>query len=93
MVEKVREILSTDARFTLWEETRKVGISIGAVHSILRKHLKMNKITAPWIPRLPTEEQKRLRVKMAKSLLKMYPKYNNRSFAIIVTGDKTWVHF
>lgn len=34
-----------------------------------------------------------LRVKMAKSLLKMYPKYNNRSFAIIVTGDETWMYF
>ena len=93
MVEKVREIVSADARFTVREIARKVGISIGAVHSILRKHLKMNKITARWIPHLLTEEQKRLRVKTAKSLLKMYPKYNNRLFANIVTGDETWVHF
>jgi len=39
-----------------------------------------------------TEERKRLREKTANSNLKMYPKYD-RSFANIVTGDETWVHF
>ena len=67
MLEKVREIVSTDTRFTVREIARKVGISIGAVHSILRKHLKMNKISGRWIPHLLTEEQKRLRVKTAKN--------------------------
>ena len=42
---------------------------------------------------LLTKDQKRIRVKTAKSLLKMYPKYESRSFANIVTGDETWVHF
>jgi len=93
MIEKVRKMVSTDARFTVREIARKVGISIGAVHSILIKHLKMNKIFARWIPHLLTEDQKRIRVKTAKSLLKMYPKYDSRSFANIVTGDETWVHF
>ena len=31
--------------------------------------------------------------KIAKQLLKQFPKYNNRSFANIITGDETWVHF
>jgi len=93
MIEKVRKMVSTDARFTVREIARKVGNSIGAVHSILIKHLKMNKISARWIPHSLTEDQKRIRVKTAKSLLKMYPKYVSRSFANIVTGDETWVHF
>lgn len=92
-INKIRKLVSEDARFTVREIARKVGISIGAVHSILKKHLKMNKITARWIPHLLTEEQKRLRLKTAKTLLKMYPKYNSRSFAAVVTGDETWVHF
>ena len=32
-------------------------------------------------------------VRIAKQLLKQLPKYNNRSFANIITGDETWVHF
>ena len=40
-----------------------------------------------------TKEQKHARVRIAKQLLKQFPKYNNRSFANIITGDEMWVHF
>ena len=53
----------------------------------------MNKISARWIPHLLTEDQKRIRVKTANILLKMYPKYDSRSFSNIVNGDETWVIF
>ena len=43
----------------------------------------MKRISARWIPHLVTKEQK----------LARFPKYNNRSFANIITGDDTWVHF
>ena len=33
------------------------------------------------------------RVRIAKQLLKQFPKYNNRPFANIITGDETWVYF
>ena len=33
------------------------------------------------------------RVRIAKQLLKQFPKYNNRSLANIITGDETGVHF
>ena len=38
-------------------------------------------------------EQKLARVRIAKQLLKQFPKYNNRSVANIITDDETWVHF
>ena len=53
----------------------------------------MRRISARWIPHLLTKEQKLARVRIAKQLLKQFPKYNNRSFANIITGDETWVHF
>ena len=40
-----------------------------------------------------TKEQKLARVRIAKKVLKQFLKYNNRSFANIITGDETWVHF
>ena len=39
------------------------------------------------------KNKKLARVRIAKQLLKQFPKYNNRSFANIITGDETWVHF
>jgi hypothetical protein len=40
-----------------------------------------------------TKEQKLAWVRSSKQVLKQFPKYNNRSFAIIITGDETWVYF
>ena len=42
---------------------------------------------------LLTDEQKRQRVKVAKKLLQMFPKYDKKQFANVVTGVKTWVHY
>ena len=91
--EKVTNLVATDARFTTRHIAKYVGISVGAAHTILRRDLKMRRISARWIPHLVTEEQKLARVRIAKQLLKHFPKHNNRSFANIITGDETWVHF
>ena len=41
------------------------------------------------MPHLLTDEQKRQRVKVAKKLLQMFPKYDKKQFS----GDETWVHY
>ena len=45
------------------------------------------------MPHLLTDEQKRQRVKAAIKLLQMFPKYDKKQFANVVTGDETWVHY
>ena len=92
IVSKIKEIIE-DARFTVRDIARKVGISLSTVHLILKKHLKVRKISARWVPHLLTDEQKRQRVKVAKKLLQMFPKYDKKQFANVVTGDETWVHY
>ena len=81
------------SRFTVRDIARKVGISLSTVHLILKKHLKVRKISAWWVPHLWTDEQRRQRVKVAKKLLQMFPKYDKKLFANVVTGDETWVHY
>ena len=76
IVEKVTNLVATDARFTSRHIANCVGISAVAAHKILRRDLKMRRI----IPHLVTTEQIHARVKIAKQLLKQFPKYNNRSF-------------
>ena len=93
IVSKIKEIIEGDARFTVCDIARKVGISLSTVHHILKKHLKVRKISARWVPHLLTDEQKRQRVKVAKKLLQMFPKYDKKQFANVVTGDETWVHY
>ena len=45
------------------------------------------------MPHLLTDEQKRQRIKVAKKLLQMFPKYDKKQFANVFTGDETWVHY
>ena len=72
IVSKIKEIIEGDARFTVCNIAQKVGISLSTVHLILKKHLKVRKISARWVPHLLTDEQKRQRVKVAKKLLQMF---------------------
>ena len=50
IVSKIKEIIEGDARFTVRDVARKVGISLSTVHLILKKHLKVRKISARWVP-------------------------------------------
>lgn len=93
IIEKIKELLVQDARYTTRDIASKVGVSTGTAFVILKKILKVRRIAARWIPHLLTDKQKQERVKMARKLLKMYPEYDSRTFADIVTGDETWVHF
>ena len=93
IISKIKEIIEGDARFTVCDIARKVGISLSTVHLILKKHSKVRKISARWVPHLLTDEQKRQWVKVAKKLLQMFPKYDKKQFANAVTGDETWVRY
>ena len=93
IVETVTNLVATDARFITRHIAKYIGNSVGVAHTIHRRDLKMRRISARWIPHPVTKEQKLARVRIAKQLLKQFPKYNNRSFANIITGDETWVHF
>ena len=82
-----------DTRFTVRDIARKVGISLSTVHLILKKHLKVQKIFARWVPHLLTDEQNRQRVKVAKKLLQMFQTCDKKQFANVVTGDENWVYY
>ena len=57
IVEKVTNLVATDARFTTRHIAKCAGISIGAAHTILRRDLKMRRLSARWIPHVLTKEQ------------------------------------
>ena len=72
VISRIKEIIEGDARFTVRDIARKVGISLSTVHLILKKHLKVGKIFARWMPYLLTDEQNRQQVKVAKKMLQMF---------------------
>ena len=83
IVSKIREIIEGDSRFTVRDIARQVGISQSTIHLILKKHLKVRKISASWGPHLLTDEQKRQRVKVAKSCFKCFQNITKSSLPIL----------
>ena len=69
---KIKEIIEGDARFTVRDISRKVGISLLTFQLILKKHLKVQKIFARWVPHLLTDQQTDNGLKLPKSCFKCF---------------------
>ena len=55
-VDKIGEILKVDARHTVRNLAHMTNLSLARVHVILKKHLKVKKINARWVPHLLSED-------------------------------------
>ena len=66
-IEKIQNIPKTDGRFIIRQLIRMTNLTLARVHAILKKHLKVKKINARWIPHLLTDEKTKTRVTMAKT--------------------------
>jgi hypothetical protein len=47
----------------------EIGVSIGSVHSILTEDLGMRRVSAKFVPKLLTMEQKQRRLEIAQDML------------------------
>ena len=61
-----------DRRGSLHEIARQIGISFGSVQFILTDILGMSKVSARWVPRMLTKDQKKNRLNISKYLLSLY---------------------
>jgi len=82
----VKNLVRGDRRLTVREIAEEVGISKVSAHEILRADLKMRRVTAKFVPKLLSAEQKELRVEIAQDLLDSTstdPEFLNT----VITGD------
>ena len=61
-----------DRRRDLRSKASEVGISFGAVQSMLTDILGMSKVSARWVPRMLTSDQKRTWLDISRYLLSSY---------------------
>ena len=92
MVNKVHDIVMTDRRVTQRYIASTVGISQERVHSILTEDLEMRKLSARWVPRLLTVDQKHTRRTLSRTNLNLFEKDPANFLNRFVTTDETWVH-
>jgi [histone H3]-lysine36 N-dimethyltransferase SETMAR len=90
-VQKVSKLIRSNRRLTIRELTEELNISYGSVQSILTDNLQMRRVSAKFVPRLLTGEQKENRVSVCTELkdrLDAHPDF----MAKIITGDESWVY-
>ena len=91
VVEEVHRKVMEDRRLTVREIAADVGISTGSVHSILTEDLCLRRVSAKFIPKLLTEQQKELRKESSQDMLDI-ANHDPQFMETIITGDETGVY-
>lgn len=92
MIAKIHDIVFNDRRVKVSEIVEIVGISDKRVRNILHQHLDMKKVSARWVPRLLTIDQKRMRVTTSKAGLALLQRNKPDFLRRFITVDETWIH-
>ena len=91
-VEIVHNLVMCVRRRDLRSTASEVGIRFWAVQTILTDILGMSKVSAKWVPRMLTDDQKRHRHDISRYLLSRYEDGPSNFIDRVVTQDETWVH-
>lgn len=91
IVKTVKDLLDKDRRLTIRTISTKLDIPATTVHRILKRELHMSKVSARWVPRLLTQEQKSRRVECATEFLNRYEREGSDFLDNIITMDETWI--
>lgn len=91
-IDAVRQLIETDKKITCQQIRTTLGIGMSQVQKILHLHLKVRKLCTRWIPHDLSEDQKRLRVKWCRKMIKKFDGGQSMAVYNIVTGDETWVY-
>lgn len=89
-VDRVRKVLRSDRRLSIQQIAGTLHMSTFAVHGIVTEDLQMRKVCAKLVPKVLTEDQKKLRVLRCQELLDLIqnePDFLNS----VVTGDESWM--
>ncbi|XP_071084006.1 protein GVQW3-like [Haliotis cracherodii] len=92
MVQRILDIVMDDRRVTQRQIANLVDISQERVHFILTDILGMHKVSARWVPKLLTADQKRQRENLSRENLKLLEGDPDNFLKRFVTMDETWVH-
>jgi len=87
----VRAVSRGNRSLSVQEVAAELGICIGSCHQFFTEKLQMRRVSAKFVPRLLTDDQKETHVEISQELLAN--ENGNESFLKnIITGHETWVY-
>ena len=81
-----------EGRVKIREIADIIDISAEGIQNILHEKLGMRKLSARWMPRLLTVEQKRNSMTTSEHCLDMFKRNPKEYLRRFVTVDETWIH-
>ncbi|GBO34620.1 hypothetical protein AVEN_136311-1 [Araneus ventricosus] len=93
MIYRIHDMVLSDRRIKVREIVETTGISQGTVFSILHKKLDVNKISAKWVPRLLSMENKRNRVINLEAGLALFRLNPDEFLRRYLTVDEAWISY
>ena len=90
-IELIRQKIEADDSITIRALLLATRLSRGTINNIIRYDLGLKKLSARWIPRFLTDDQKRKRVAVAKTIVKDFGPNGQYRVTDIVTGDETYI--
>ena len=91
-IAKVHQMVLDDRRIKVREIAEVMNMSKERVCHILNQHLGMRKLSARWVPRLLTVDQKRVRMNISNALLAQFRRNKSEFWRRLITVDETWIH-
>jgi hypothetical protein len=90
-VSKINELIRENRRLTSREISDALTISFDSVQLVLTKNLNMRRVSAKFVPRLLSQEQKEFRLSIS---LELHNRANSNSGFLrsLITGDESWVY-
>jgi len=91
IVERVREMIQSNRQLTLRKISEDLNIFYGSVQNILTTDLNMRRVSAKFVPRVLTAEQKQQLSSISLELRDRASSYSS-FLGNVITGDETWVY-
>ena len=91
IIEEVKTLIMANCHLTVREIADKLGISKDSAHANLTQELGMHRVSAKFVPRLISEEQKQVCLGIAQNLLQTTDD-NPECLNTVTTGDESWVY-
>jgi histone-lysine N-methyltransferase SETMAR len=91
-VDKIHDVVLTDRPIKMREMAEAVNISYERVFHILYNELDLKKLSARWVPRLLSPEQKRVPVQTSAQCLEMFQRNPTDLKRGFVTMNETYIY-
>ncbi|UYV71760.1 hypothetical protein LAZ67_9000294 [Cordylochernes scorpioides] len=91
-IDKIHDLVMLNRRMTVRQIEETLGIPKTTVDRIMREHLGLRKLSAHWVPKLLTPDQKAVRRKLSSDNLALFEANPEKFVNRFVTMDETWAH-